>query len=167
MKNVILVTLGVMVLAAGYVHWKPKLLSHPTPRASVTVPPPPTPRIKPKASATPVIPMMPESSVTPNLPSSVPTATPTPAVAAHQDFHVNIQNHAYSITPLTVKKGDRVIFKNLDPSIHTVTAFNLQFNSKNIQNGQEWTLDTATLAPGTYDYRCTIHTSMRGTLIVQ
>lgn len=127
----------------------PKVTASRTPTSTVTPTPVPTSTPRPTPTVLPVSP------------------TPGVIVQEHKAYTVTIQNLAYSPTPLTVQQGDVVTFKNLDTLTHTVTAFNLQFDSKNIWSGGQWTLITANLAPGTYDYHCTLHPSMRGTLIIQ
>ncbi len=90
----------------------------------------------------------------------IPPPVVKPAMA-----NVTIQNFAFSPSALTVKKGTVVIFTNADSVAHTVTAS--EFDSGQLQTGQSFKLDTSNLAPGTYNYSCTIHPSMTGSLIVQ
>lgn len=75
-----------------------------------------------------------------------------------------------------VRRGDRITFTNLDQQPHTVTACsncdpfptpNNRFRSPYLFTNQAWTLDTASLEPGTYKYFCQHHVyTMRGSLTV-
>lgn len=66
-----------------------------------------------------------------------------------------------------VVTGDTVVFRNLDPFEHTVTAVDLAgtpFASELLGQGDEFTLTLD--QPGTFDYYCVIHPTMRGTVVV-
>lgn len=106
--------------------------------------------------------------------TATPTPTPTPTVSANpsgvlpalEPISVSIINYSFVPNTLTVKKGDKIIFVNKDPVPHTVTDVG-KFDSGILQTGKSYLLDTTKLAAGTYPYACTIHPSIRGTLIVQ
>lgn len=76
---------------------------------------------------------------------------------------VSIVNFAFSPATLTVPKGTTVTWTNEDSSSHTVTGGD--FDSGTLAKGESYShsFDEA----GTFDYTCTIHPSMRGTLIVE
>ena len=76
---------------------------------------------------------------------------------------VEIRQFKFYPATLTVKRGDRVEFKNLDVAPHTATAE--QWDSGNLARGQTWTL-TANEA-GTFEYICAYHPAMKGRLIVR
>ena len=66
---------------------------------------------------------------------------------------------------LTVKKGDGAEWTNQDNVPHTVTSKKEGiFDSKLINPNSKWLLNTATIAAGDYDYYCTLHPFMTGTL---
>jgi plastocyanin len=71
---------------------------------------------------------------------------------------------AFSPENLTINVGDTVVWTNNDDSPHTVTADDDQFNSGNMGEGATWSY-TFTVA-GTYDYYCSYHSSMTGTVTV-
>jgi plastocyanin len=98
-------------------------------------------------------------------PVSVPAQNSDTGVKTTQN--ITIQNFAFSPKTLTVKRGDAVVFKNSDSVTHTVTADGGVFDSSQIQPGGSFTLDTATLAAGSYTYHCAPHPTMTATLIVQ
>lgn len=63
------------------------------------------------------------------------------------------------------KVGDRIVWVNKDLLVHTATAKRGAFDSKEIPAGKSWSY-TAT-APGQLDYKCTLHPTMKGSLIVE
>ncbi|MFA4955324.1 MAG: cupredoxin domain-containing protein [Patescibacteria group bacterium] len=101
------------------------------------------------------------------------TAAPVSPPAQNSDTgvkttqNITIQNFAFSPKTLTVKRGDAVVFKNSDSVTHTVTADGGAFDGGQIQSGSSYTLDTATLAAGSYAFHCAPHPTMTATLIVQ
>jgi plastocyanin len=66
---------------------------------------------------------------------------------------------------LTVKVGDIVIWVNHDPFPHTVTAVNKQFDSHEIAAERSWQYKAR--KAGVFDYACTLHPTMLGTLRVE
>jgi len=77
---------------------------------------------------------------------------------------VLIDGTAYAPATITVKRGATVSFVNKDPFPHTVTAPG-KFDSKDIAAGKTWKYKAA--KAGTFDYICTLHPNMKGTLVVQ
>lgn len=63
------------------------------------------------------------------------------------------------------KVGDRIVWVNKDLLVHTATAKHGAFDSKEIPAGKSWSY-TATAA-GQLDYKCTLHPTMKGSLIVE
>lgn len=93
-------------------------------------------------------------------------ATATAAVAApaaYAEATVQIVNLHYKPTPLTVAVGETVTWKNEGFIPHTVTGGEL--DSGRIRGGGEFSFTFT--KPGTFEYRCTIHPSMLGKVIVQ
>jgi len=66
---------------------------------------------------------------------------------------------------LRAKVGDRIVWVNKDLLVHTATAKRGAFDSKEIPAGKSWSY-TATAA-GQFDYKCTLHPTMKGSLLVQ
>jgi plastocyanin len=77
---------------------------------------------------------------------------------------VAIDGTRYDPATLTVKRGTTVAFVNKDPFPHTVTVPG-KFDSKDIAAGKTWSYK-ATKA-GRFDYICTLHPNMKGTLVVE
>lgn len=83
-----------------------------------------------------------------------------------QTYNINIQNFAFSPVSLTVKKGDTVIWTNMDSTAHTVTSDSgSELGSGTLSNGKTYSHTFST--KGTYNYHCSIHTMMKATIIVQ
>lgn len=76
---------------------------------------------------------------------------------------VSIQNHSFSPRNVTVRVGDTVTWTNKDNTTHTVTGTG--FVSGQLAPGQTYShkFDAA----GTYQYLCSIHTTMSGIVVVQ
>jgi plastocyanin len=77
---------------------------------------------------------------------------------------VAIDGTAYGPTVVTVERGTRVEFHNLDPFPHTVTAPG-DFDSGTMRAGARWSF--VANKPGRHDYICTLHPNMKGTLVVK
>ncbi|MGE5617213.1 MAG: cupredoxin family copper-binding protein [Bacillota bacterium] len=77
---------------------------------------------------------------------------------------VVIDGVKYEPASLTVKRGETVTWINKDPIPHTVTAAGT-FDSKEIAPGKSWKYVARKV--GDYDYICTLHPNMKGTLKVE
>ena len=77
---------------------------------------------------------------------------------------VSIANFAFSSSSLTVASGTKVTWTNNDATAHTVTADDGSFDSGNIAPGGTYSHTFS--AQGTYAYHCSIHTTMKGKVVV-
>jgi len=77
---------------------------------------------------------------------------------------VVIDGTRYAPESVTVKRGDTVTWMNRDPFPHTVT-FGKTFDSRDIAANRSW--KQVFREPGRFDYICTLHPGMKGTLIVE
>jgi plastocyanin len=77
---------------------------------------------------------------------------------------VFIQGMAFSPSTITVSAGTAVTWTNKDAMTHTVTSNTALFSSGGLVQGGTYTFTFANA--GTYTYKCTIHPSMTGTVIV-
>jgi len=94
---------------------------------------------------------------------TVPTPNLNPAPAANLIIHnVSITGFAFVPATITVKKGETIVWTNKDATVHTVTGGDLQSSPL----GQNQTYSFAYDKIGTYSYHCSIHPSMKGTVIV-
>jgi plastocyanin len=90
-----------------------------------------------------------------------PTATASAPVAGEQ---VSIDNFAFAPATLTVKVGGTVTWTNRDEEPHTVAANDGTFHSPGMGTGA--TFSHTFPAAGTFDYVCSIHPMMHGTVVV-
>ena len=133
------------------------------PQAPPTTPqlPPTTPQAAPNTSGAPPMP-----NQTPPAPPTVPPAAVEPPASVVQAHNVEIKNFAFSPTVLTIKKGDSVAWINSDSAPHTVTSDSgNEIGSGTLPTGG--TYSHTFNAAGTFEYHCSIHTSMKAKIIVQ
>lgn len=86
------------------------------------------------------------------------------AMAAPPKHTVTMEAVRFDPPVVTVKRGDSVTWINRDPYPHNVTAKGA-FQSREIAADGKWTYVAA--KPGRYDYVCTLHPGMKGTLVVE
>lgn len=86
-----------------------------------------------------------------------------PAFAA--DHAVSIKGMKFTPAELTVAAGDTVTFTNEDSAPHTATALDGSFDTGRLGKGD--TGQVTISAAGTFDYKCAIHTSMKGAITAQ
>jgi len=99
---------------------------------------------------------------------SPPTTTPTTPATAGGSNQIAIKNFAFSPATLTIKTGTTVTWMNQDGAPHQVASdpgTPVAFTSESLANGASYQFTFT--KPGTYIYYCTIHPSMKGTIIVQ
>jgi len=93
------------------------------------------------------------------------TQAPSAPVASNPAASTfGIASFAFSPRTATVKAGQMVTVTNNDAVAHTSTG--TAWDSGDIQPGGSYAF-AAPMAPGTYDFHCSIHPFMTGTLIVQ
>ena len=113
----------------------------------------PTPIASPTPASTPTL--------TPIVsPTSAPTTTPTTAHA-----NVDISGFAFVPQTLTVSVGTTVTWTNNDSSSHTITSNDNLFESGTMSKGASF--NQTFNQKGTFNYRCSIHPSMTGKIIVE
>jgi plastocyanin len=93
----------------------------------------------------------------------VALAATTPAWAA--DTMVKIDNFAFSPKRLTIKPGTTVVWENADDIPHTVASTTKAFKSQALDTGDKFSFTFA--SPGSYDYFCSLHPHMTGTIVVE
>jgi plastocyanin len=77
---------------------------------------------------------------------------------------VVIEGVTFQPATLTVKQGDTVVWKNADLYAHTATAAGA-FDSNEIAPNGTWKFIAK--HKGSFPYICTLHPSMKGTLVVK
>ena len=97
------------------------------------------------------------------VPLDKPSAAQSPTAPA-KTLDVEISDMKFTPRVITINRGDSVIWTNKDNVPHTVTFDNLAVDER-LSPGQDVThlfSDT-----GTFDYHCSIHPDMQGTVVVQ
>lgn len=87
-----------------------------------------------------------------------------PVVSADTD-NVTIRNFAFSPNSLTVTTGTVVTWENLDGEPHTVVSDKGLFRSDALDQSDTFMFKFD--KPGTYGFICSIHPTMKGTIIVK
>ncbi|ORV81985.1 amidase [Mycobacterium interjectum] len=108
---------------------------------------------------------MPGMSGMPSAPGPTPgpaSATGSPAAATGDQ--VSIDNFAFAPATLTVKAGATVTWTNRDEEPHTVAASDGSFHSPGMGTGATYSHTFGTA--GKFDYVCSIHPMMHGTVVV-
>ena len=82
--------------------------------------------------------------------------------AAMQETAIAINGFRFDPLTVTVKPGTKVIWKNLDSVSHTVKFDDWESQELFKSDTVEHTFSKK----GTYDYRCGLHSSMKGRIIV-
>jgi plastocyanin len=77
---------------------------------------------------------------------------------------VYIQNDAFNPATITVVMGTTVKWTNKDSHSHTVTSGGL-FDSGDLKKDETFSHTFTSL--GTYTYKCSIHSNMSGSVVVQ
>ena len=78
---------------------------------------------------------------------------------------VFIQGMAFSPSTITVTAGTTITWTNKDAATHNVTSNTALFNSPSL--GKNETYSHLFSAVGSFPYKCTIHPSMTGTVVVK
>src|SRR3989440_11052653 len=86
--------------------------------------------------------------------------------ASGKQNRIEIKDFAFNPQTLTVKSGEKVTWINRDDEPHTIVSVGKQFKkSTALDTDQEFTITVG--APGTYDYFCSVHPKMTGTIVVE
>jgi plastocyanin len=98
-----------------------------------------------------------EKATSVQAPITQPGGAPAAATITISDFDFG--------PPRTVSAGAVVQVSNADAEAHTVTARNGAFDTGSVDEGTIVSFRAPTV-PGTYEFRCDIHPSMAGQLVV-
>ena len=86
--------------------------------------------------------------------------------ASGKQNRIEIKDFAFNPQTITVKSGEKVTWINRDEEPHTVVSVGKQFKkSTALDTDQEFTITAG--APGTYEYFCSVHPKMTGTIVVE
>ena len=94
-------------------------------------------------------------------PSTAQSQTPAQTASPRT---VEIEGFAFNPSTITVLAGDTVTWENLDSAPHKIKSGSV-FESNVMNKGDTFQLRFD--AKGTFDYACTIHPSMKGTVVVE
>jgi plastocyanin len=78
---------------------------------------------------------------------------------------VFIQSYAFSPSTITISVNSSVTWTNKDGTAHTVTSDNSIFDSGLLEPNTSYTRHFTTV--GTFNYHCTVHSTMKAKVIVQ
>jgi plastocyanin len=87
----------------------------------------------------------------------------SPARAA--DTIVNIDNFTFDPPRVIVKAGTVITWQNRDDIPHIVASNTKLFKSKTLDTDDKFSFTFAT--PGVYEYFCSLHAHMKGTIVVE
>jgi plastocyanin len=79
---------------------------------------------------------------------------------------VTIRDFEFDPTELTAAVGDTISVTNEGSSTHTFTSDEAGFDVE-LGGGESGEATVAASSPGSYEFRCDIHTSMTGTITVE
>jgi amicyanin len=89
----------------------------------------------------------------------------TASAALAADAAVKIDNFTFDPPGLTVKAGTTITWTNRDDIPHTIAAVTKAFRSQVLDTDQKFSFTFTT--PGTYEYFCSLHPHMKGTIVVE
>lgn len=91
------------------------------------------------------------------------TAQPTSGTQTH---NIELKSFAFNPAEITINVGDTVIWTNMDSVSHTITSDSgTELNSPTLSKGKTFSYIFNTA--GTHEYHCSIHSSMKGKVIVE
>ena len=81
-------------------------------------------------------------------------------------YNIEISNFAFNPSEIKIKKGETVVWINRDSAPHTVTSDSgNEINSPQLSNEQVYSHSFSNT--GTFNYYCSVHPSMKATVIVE
>lgn len=84
----------------------------------------------------------------------------------NSNSNVEISNFAFTPNTITISKGSSIVWTNLDSAPHTIVSdTGDELNSESLSKGG--TFSHTFNSPGTYEYHCGIHPSMKAKVIVE
>ena len=79
---------------------------------------------------------------------------------------IEIKDFMFNPMKITVKSGEKITWINRDEEPHTVVSVGKKFpKSSGLDTDQEYSITVG--APGTYEYFCSVHPKMTGTIVVE
>ena len=85
---------------------------------------------------------------------------------SNKQNRIEIKDFAFNPQTITVKSGQKITWINHDEEPHTVVSVGKKFQkSSALDTDQEFSITAG--APGTYEYFCSVHPKMTGTIVVE
>ena len=79
---------------------------------------------------------------------------------------IEIKDFMFSPPTITVKSGETITWINRDDEPHTIVSVGKKFQkSSALDTDEQFTITAG--APGAYEYFCSVHPKMTGTIVVQ
>ena len=79
---------------------------------------------------------------------------------------IEIKDFMFNPPTITVKSGETITWINRDEEPHTIVSVGKKFQkSSALDTDQEFSITAG--APGTYEYFCSVHPKMTGTIVVE
>jgi plastocyanin len=98
--------------------------------------------------------------------STAPVVTADPGAAeASSRVEIDISGLEFSPPDLTIAPGTEVVWTNRESAQHTATAVDGTFSSPVLEEGDTYSFVFD--APGSFEYLCTFHVEMTGTITVE
>jgi plastocyanin len=97
--------------------------------------------------------------------SGAGTAKPAPRASDVGSYTITIKDFMFTPRNLTIPVGSKVTWINKDEEPHKVAEVNSLFTSKPLDTDEGFTYEFKTA--GKYEYFCTVHPRMTGTIIVE
>lgn len=91
--------------------------------------------------------------------AALPGRAQSPATA------VSVDNFTFNPQKLTVKAGTTVTWTNKDDIPHAIASVSALFRSKALDTDDNYSFTFT--SPGTYQYFCSLHPHMTGTIVVE
>lgn len=90
----------------------------------------------------------------------------TVAASGDKTNKIEIKDFMFNPQKITVKSGEKITWINHDEEPHTVVSVGKKFpKSSALDTDQEYSITAG--APGTYEYFCSVHPKMTGTIVVE
>jgi amicyanin len=95
-----------------------------------------------------------------------PSSDSAKATDAMQTAKIEISNMQFTPARVVVKSGSQVTWVQQDAAPHVVMSSNSdELRSATLRSGESYTHTFS--EPGTYEYYCSLHPSMKGTIVVE
>ena len=97
--------------------------------------------------------------------ATLPATTSARAAETEVKIEVKIDNFTFAPQRIVVQAGTTVTWTNADDAPHTVVSTTKLFKSSALDTEDKFSFTFAT--PGTYEYFCSLHPHMTGTVVVE